>query len=230
MKLKSTTIVASLILAAGLFCLGWSIRSGINNMASRDREVSVKGLAEKEVQANQVTWPIQYSIAGDDLIALYDKMTINNQKIVKFLTTNGIPESDISIGTPDTYNATTNRYSSDTFKYNYSLSCTVTVSTSKVEKVQELLQRQGELLKEGIPFSNSYIDYEYTLLNQVKPTLLAEATKNARDAASQFAKDSGSKVGKMKSANQGQISIDDTSNPAIKKIRVVSTIVYYLED
>lgn len=230
MKLNVTTIVASLLVAIGLSFLGWFIRSGINNMAYRDREVTVKGLAEKEVNANSVIWPIQYSLAGNDLLALYDQMTLDNKKIVSFLTSNGIPEADISIGTPDTYNATTNRYSSDSFKYNYSLNCTVTVTTSKVDTVQQLLQRQGELLKEGIPFSNSYIDYQYTLLNDVKPKMLAEATKNARSAASQFAKDSGSKVGKMKSAYQGQFSIDDTSNPAIKKIRVVSTIVYYLED
>ena len=84
------TIVGALLIAAGIFFLGIFIKAGIDNMAFRDRQVTVKGLAEREVQANRVTWPIQYSVAGDDLLALYDQMTRNNEKIVNFLTTNGI--------------------------------------------------------------------------------------------------------------------------------------------
>ena len=225
------TIVGALLIAAGIFFLGIFIKAGIDNMAFRDRQVTVKGLAEREVQANRVTWPIQYSVAGDDLLALYDQMTRNNEKIVNFLTTNGIEKSEISINPPDTYNATTNQYSSGNFRYNYSLTCNVTVTTSKVDKVRQLLDRQSELLKEGIPYSNSYINYEYTALNDIKPEMIAEATKNAREAAARFAEDSGSKVGKMKTASQGQFSIEHQSaTPFIKKARVVSTIVYYLED
>lgn len=231
MKLNASTVTGSLLIAAGIFFLGLFIKAGIDNMAFRDRQVTVKGLAEKEVMANRVTWPIQYSVAGDDLLSLYDQVTANNAKIVKFLTDNGIDKNEISVNPPDTYNATTNQYSSGNFRYNYSLSCTVTVTTSKVTKVRELLDRQTELLKEGIPYSNSYINYEYTALNDIKPGMIAEATKNARAAAAQFAEDSGSKVGKMKTASQGQFSIDDEpSTPFMKKVRVVSTIVYYLED
>lgn len=232
MKRNYLPIVSALLIAAGIFFLGVFIKSGTDNMAFRDRQVTVKGLAEREVQANRVTWPIQFSVAGDDLLSLYDQVTKYNDKIVKFLTTNGIDKSEISINPPDTYNATTNQYSSGNFRYNYSLTCNVTVTTDKVAKVRELLDRQAELLKEGIPYSNSYIDYEYTALNEIKPDMIAEATRNAREAAAQFAEDSGSKVGKMKTASQGQFSIESqsSSTPFIKKVRVVSTIVYYLED
>ena len=230
MKTGPTNIIAALLIAVGITLLGLFINSGINNLAFRDRQVTVKGLAEREVEANNVNWPMQYSVAGNDLMSLYDQITAYNNKIVAFLTSNGITAGEISIGTPDTYNALTNQYSSGNFKYNYSLSCTVTVTSSKVKLVQELIGRQSELLKEGIPISNSYINYQYTALNDIKPDMIAEATKNAREAAAQFAKDSGSKVGKMKTANQGQFSIEDTSNPILKKVRVVSTIVYYLED
>lgn len=230
MKLNPSTVVASLLIAAGIALMGLFIKGGIDNMAFRDRQVTVKGLAEKEVEANCVTWPIQYSIAGDNLLPLYDQMTANNAKILKFLTSNGISREDITIGTPDTYNNTTNQYSSTAFKYNYSLTCTVTVSTSKVKEVRALLDRQSELLKEGVPFSNNYINYEYTALNDIKPSMIAEATTNAREAAAQFAKDSGSTVGKMKTASQGQFTIENTSNPSILKVRVVTNIVYYLED
>ena len=226
MKRSYLILISAALVAAGIFFLGVFIKSGIDNMAFRDRQVTVKGLAEREVEANRVTWPIQFSVAGNDLLSLYDQVTRYNEKIVTFLTTNGIDKNP-----PDTYNATTNQYSSGNFKYNYSLTCNVTVTTSKVAKVRELLDRQAELLKEGIPYSNSYINYEYTALNDIKPTMIAEATKNARDAAARFAEDSGSKVGKMKTASQGQFSIEDQSaTPFLKKVRVVTTIVYYLED
>lgn len=231
MKRSYLPVVSALLIAIGIFFLGVFIKSGIDNMAFRDRQVTVKGLAEREVEANRVTWPIQFSVAGDELLSLYDQVTRYNTKIVEFLTTNGIDKDEITINPPDTYNATTNQYSSGNFRYNYSLTCNVTVTTSKVAKVRELLDRQAELLKEGIPYSNSYINYEYTALNDIKPAMIAEATKNARDAAARFAEDSGSKVGKMKTASQGQFSIEDqSSTPFLKKVRVVTTIVYYLED
>ena len=207
------------LVGAGIFFSGLFIKSGIDNIAYRDRTVSVRGLAERTVESDYVTWPIQYRVAGNDLISLYDQVTANNAIIVKFLTSNGIAKEDISVNPPDTYNATTNQYSSGNFRYNYSLTCNVTVTTEKVAKVRELLDRQAELLKEGIPYSNSYIDYEYTALNEIKPDMIAEATKNAREAAAQFAEDSGSKVGKMKTASQGQFSIESqsSSTPFIKR-------------
>jgi len=222
----------ALIVSAGIIILGLCIKGGVDNIAFRDREVTVRGLAEREVEANLVTWPITYNIAGDDLQGIYDKVSTNNDIIIRFLTSNGITRDEISVNPPDTYDATSNRYASDSFRYKYALSSTVTVTTKKVKKVRELLNRQAELLKEGVAFSNSYINYQYTDLNSIKPEMIAEATKNARTAADRFAADSQSRVGKIKTASQGQFSIDDSdsSTPYIKKIRVVSTIVYYLED
>lgn len=220
------------LICIGLLGLGGFLKGGLDNLAFRDRQVSVRGLAERTVEADYVTWPISYSVAGNNLISLYDQVTSYNNKITRFLTTNGIPADDISINPPDTYNAMTNQYSSSNFQYDYSLSCTVTVATENVKKVRELLNRQSELLKEGVPYSNSYINYEYRGLNTIKPEMIAEATKNAREAAQKFAVDSDSKVGKMKSASQGQFSIEDLagSTPYLKKVRVVSSVVYYLED
>ena len=229
--MKASVISAGLI-AVGMVILGFVLKAGIDNIAFRDREVTVRGLAEREVPADLVTWPITYSLAGNDLQILYNNVSSNNAVIVKFLTSNGISEDEISVNPPDTYDATSNRYRSDSFAYNYSINCTVTVTTKKVQKVRELLNRQSELLKEGIAFSNSYINYQFTGLNAIKPEMIAEATKNARAAADQFAADSDSRVGKIKTASQGQFSIEDSdsSTPFIKKVRVVSTIIYYLED
>lgn len=225
-------LMPALLIAIGIIILGICIKTGIDNIAFRDRIVTVRGLAEKEVPADLVTWPITYSLAGNNLQNLYDQVSKNNDIIVNFLTSNGINRDEISVNPPDTYDATSNRYRSDSFSYNYSINCTVTVTTRQVDKVRELLNRQTELLKEGVAFSNSYINYQFTGLNAIKPEMIAEATKNARAAADQFAADSESRVGKIKTASQGQFSINDSdsSTPYLKKVRVVSTIVYYLED
>jgi len=229
---KLNAIIPSAIIGVAIVILGFALKAGIDNIAFRDREVTVKGLAEREVKADLVTWPISYSIAGDDLSSLYDQVSRNNEKIISFLTSNGISREEISVNPPDTYNAMSNQYRSGTFNYNYSITSTVSVTTTKVDKVRELLNRQSELLKDGVAFSNSYINYQFTGLNKIKPEMIGEATKAARAAAAQFAADSESRVGKIKSANQGQFSIDDvdSSTPYMKKVRVVSTIVYYLED
>lgn len=231
--MKSISKIApALLLAVGIVILGFTLKAGVDIIAFRDREVTVRGLAEREVPADLVTWPITYSLAGNNLQTIYDQVSKNNDIIVKFLTSNGISQDEISVNPPDTYDATSNRYRSDSFNYNYSINCTVTVTTDKVEKVRQLLNRQSDLLKEGIAFSNSYINYQFTGLNSIKPEMIAEATKNARAAANQFAADSESHIGKIKTASQGQFSIEDSdsSTPYIKKVRVVSTIVYYLED
>lgn len=194
--------------------------------------MTVRGLAERQVMANEVTWPITFNIAGDDLTTIYDNVSRTDSIIVRFLTSSGITRDEISVAPPSTYNAAANQYGSSTFKYKYSLESTVTVTTKKVDKVRELLGRQAELLKEGVAFSNSYINYRYTDLNAIKPAMIEEATKNARLAADKFAADSHSKVGKIKTASQGQFTIDDSdsSTPWLKNVRVVSTIVYYIED
>lgn len=224
--------IPSLLIALSIVILGLCLKSGIDNFTFRDREVTVRGLAERQVMANEVTWPITFNIAGDDLTAIYDNVSRTDSIIVRFLTSSGITRDEISVAPPSTYNAAANQYGSSTFKYKYSLESTVTVTTKKVDKVRELLGRQAELLKEGVAFSNSYINYRYTDLNAIKPAMIEEATKNARLAADKFAADSHSKVGKIKTASQGQFTIDDSdsSTPWLKNVRVVSTIVYYIED
>lgn len=224
--------IPSLLIALSIVILGLCLKSGIDNFTFRDREVTVRGLAERQVMANEVTWPITFNIAGDDLTTIYDNVSRTDSIIVRFLTSSGITRDEISVAPPSTYNAAANQYGSSTFKYKYSLESTVTVTTKKVDKVRELLGRQAELLKEGVVFSNSYINYRYTDLNAIKPAMIEEATKNARLAADKFAADSHSKVGKIKTASQGQFTIDDSdsSTPWLKNVRVVSTIVYYIED
>lgn len=224
-------IVFPLILAVGMLVLGLCIRSGFSSLSTKNRFVDVRGLAERTVKANQVTWPVQYTITGDDLPALYQQCTDKNKIVLDFLTSNGIPASEISVNPPNIDDISANAWN-DKARFKYSLTSTMTVLTTQVDKVRELLNRQGELLNQGIAFANLSINYTYTDLNKIKPEMIVEATKNAREAAEQFAKDSESVLGKIKTATQGYFSIEDSdpSTPYVKNIRVVTNVTYYLED
>ncbi|MDD5838485.1 MAG: SIMPL domain-containing protein [Bacteroidales bacterium] len=224
-------IVFPLILAVGMLALGLCIRSGFSSLSTKNRFVDVRGLAERTVKANQVTWPVQYTITGDDLPALYQQCTDKNKIVLDFLTSNGIPASEISVNPPNIDDISANAWN-DKARFKYSLTSTMTVLTTQVDKVRELLNRQGELLNQGIAFANLSINYTYTDLNKIKPEMIVEATKNAREAAEQFAKDSESVLGKIKTATQGYFSIEDSdpSTPYVKNIRVVTNVTYYLED
>ena len=225
------------IIAAGLLLSGVMVRQGIRAWMDSNRTVSVKGLAEMEVPANQVTWPLVYKILGSDLNSLYNDIHRMNTTIAQFLKEKGIEDSEISIGAPEIYDQLADRYSSERpSQYRYNVTTVITVTSKKVDLVRSLISEQGELLKRGIAITTSdyryNVVYEYTDLNSIKPQMIEEATKNARKAGEKFAKDSDSELGKIQNANQGQFSITDrdANTPYIKKVRVVTTIDYSLED
>ncbi|MCH5329932.1 MAG: SIMPL domain-containing protein [Alistipes sp.] len=224
----------ALLIAAGLVGMGAFLYAAINNIAFRDRQVVVRGLAEREVPANKVTWPLVVKTVGNDLQQLYRQVNSNNQTVMNFLIENGIPENEISIGAPDLFDKDAQTWQSNA-TYRYNITEVITVTSSQVEKVIELIRRQGELLKMGVALSNDYehrTTYEYTGLNDIKPEMIAEATRNAREAALKFSDDSKSRLGKIKTAVQGQFSISDRDayTPWIKNIRVVTSVTYYLKD
>ena len=226
--------VPALLIALGLAVLGAFMYSAINNIAYRDRQVVVRGLAEREVLANKVTWPLVVKTLGNDLQQLYRQLNTNTETVVKFLTENGIPAEEISIGAPTVFDKDAQTWQSNA-TYRYNVTEVITVTSSQVEKVNALINRQGELLKFGVALNNDYehrTTYEYTGLNEIKPEMIAEATRNAREAALKFSDDSDSKLGKIKTAVQGQFSISDRDSytPWIKNIRVVTSVTYYLKD
>ena len=216
-------IIPSLLIALGLLALGLAIRSGIVRVSDNSRVVTVRGLSEREVKANKVTWPISYTLVGNDLPSLYSQMQTNNNVIIKYLTSNGLTAEEYSTGAGAVTDNQADRYSSNAPLYRYNIKGNVT-------------DNQGEIIKQGIAVSpdnwNNRTIYEYTELNSIKPDMIADATKNAREAANKFAADSGSKIGKIKTAQQGQFSIEDRDpyTPFIKKVRVVTYIDYFIED
>lgn len=224
------------ILAIGMVLLGFFIKSGIEGFKEKDRAVNVKGLAEMEVPANKVIWPLMYKIVGNDLLTLYNSINDKNDAIVRFLKSNNIKESEISVSAPEIIDMQAERYSSSPSPFRYNVTSVITVSSENVDQVRKLIGEQSELLKQGIAVTGGdyryNVQYEFTKLNDVKPQMIEEATKNARLAAEKFAKDSDSKLGKIRNAYQGQFTITDrdANTPYIKSIRVVTTLDYYLED
>lgn len=234
--LSNFRLIPALLIALGIVALGLCIRSGLDAFSSRDRVVAVRGLCEREVKANKVTWPIVYKVVGNDLPSLYAQINTSNATIVAFLTSNGLTKTEISINAPEVVDLQAERYGDNNRPFRYNVTSVITVTSAQVDKVNDLIKQQGELLKQGIAITTGEYNYrtiyEYTDLNSVKPDMIAEATKNAREAANKFADDSDSKLGKIKDARQGQFSIDDRDpyTPYIKKIRVVTYLNYYLED
>jgi len=226
----------ALLLALGLVFLGMFISRGLGKFQANSRVVTVRGLSEREVNANKVTWPIVSKHLGNDLTLLYQEVEATNQAIVKFLRTNGLTEQEYSVNAPKVQDMRADNYGGPQSPYRYNVTSVVVVTSSQVRKVNELMTKQSELMAQGIAIVagdyNYQTLYEFTELNKIKPDMVADATKNARKAARKFSEDSNSKLGKIKSASQGQFSIEDRDQytPYIKRVRVVSTIEYYLED
>jgi len=226
-------IIAACVIGFAIIVLGFALRSGIVAFKDMDRSVTVKGLAEKEVNADKVTWPLVYKELGNDPAEMYDLLTQKNKKVLAFLKSAGIKESDISVNPPVISDRQADNYSNEIMNYRYRATSVITVTSTEVEKVRALMRRQSELMKQGIALvseeygSNSVV-YEFTGLNKVKPDMIEEATKNARKTAQKFADDSGSSLGEIRNAQQGQFSIEDrdANTPYIKRLRVVNTVEY----
>jgi len=229
-------IIEAAIIAIGITLLGYMIRSGIDSFKERERVVSVKGLAEMELPADKVVWPLMYKDIGNDLLSLYNNIQTKNSTIITFLKSNGITGEEISVTPPEIIDMEAERYSAQAPQYRYNATSVITVSSTDVEKVRKLIAEQTELLKQGVAITGGdyrySILYEFTGLNEIKPGMIEEATKNARMAAEKFAFDSGSKLGKIRNASQGQFTITDrdANTPYIKNIRVVTTVNYYLRN
>lgn len=225
----------AIIVAVGLLLLGNQLRKGISEFIAKDRIVTVKGLAEMEVPADKVVWPLMFKDIGNDPAVLYANINKKNQTIVAFLKSRGIQEEEISIAAPEIIDMEAERYGAQNVNYRYNATSVITVTSSRVEAVRQLMGEQAELLKQGIAITGGdyryNVTYSFTKLNDVKPQMIEEATRNARAAAEKFAKDSDSRLGKIRNASQGQFVIEDrdSNTPYIKSIRVVTTVNYYLK-
>lgn len=227
-------LYSGMFIMVGLVVLGLMIPRAVGKYRSYDRTVNVKGLCEKEVMADKVIWPVVYKVMADDIQSIYDQTDRNNATIKAFLESGGVDASEITVSVPQISDKYANEYGSNDRAFRYIATNVMTVCTDKVEVVLELMSKQSELLKKGIVTGgNSWenpVEFKYEGLNGIKPEMIEEATKNAREAAEKFAKDSDSRLGKIKTANQGTFTIEnrDSNTPYIKKVRVVTSVTYYL--
>lgn len=229
--------VLGLFIFLGLTVLGYQLAGGLKDFKEFERNVTVKGLSEREVSADIVIWPIVFTEADNDLEALYQVIDTSKTKIVDFLAARGIAAQAISYSMPSVTDKSAQQYGgSPAAPFRYTAVQTVTVYSAQVDLVRKTMAELSELGKSGIAFKGDQhlheIEYLYNGLNDLKPEMIQEATAKAREVAEKFAQDSNSRLGKIRQASQGQFSISsrDRNNPHIKKIRVVSTVTYQLVD
>ena len=228
----SKMLLPSIAIVAGLALLGFFVSKGLTSIANQEQYVTVKGLAERDVLANKVVWPLPYKCVSNDMQTLYDNIEKNRNIVLSFLKEGGITDDEIVISAPAVTDRLAQSYIPDNIKFRYQAEAVITVISPQVEKVIELMGKQIELMKDGVIISDEYsyqTQFEYTALNDIKPALVEEATRNARAVAQKFAEDSDCKLGNIKQATQGQFSItSDETTPQIKNIRVVTTVKYAL--
>ncbi len=234
---KQNSLVLGIFILLGLTSLGYLLGSSALKYKEYERTVTVKGLSEKEFGADIVIWPIQFTAAGNNLEELYEAIDQNTSKISAFLTAKGIDKKEVSFAAPSITDKSAQQYGGhQKAEFRYTAIQTVTVYSSFIDSVRKVMGELSELGKQGIVFTGgnyqSQTEYLFTRLNEIKPEMIEEATRKAREVAEKFASDSKSSLGKIRKATQGQFSISarDKNNPHIKKVRVVSTVEYYLSD
>jgi hypothetical protein len=232
----SNLVVGAMAVALGLLGLGLILKSAALDVKAMDRTVIVKGLAEKDVLADTVIWPLQFSDADNNLEALISRIEGKNDAIIAFLKLHGFDDDEISLGMQSVQDQHVKEYVSNNQKFRYIARSNIIVYTHSPDKVKHAMAKVIQLAKQNIVITQdnyqTQVEYIFSGLNDIKPTMVQEATQKAREVANKFAKDSESKLGKIKSARQGQFTITDrdANTPQIKQVRVVTSVEYYLSD
>jgi len=234
-------LVSSVVLALGIAVGGFFPGYYYYQSRMESNFVTVKGLAEMDVRADLGVWDIKYVVTGNDLATAQAEMEAQQKIILSFLKNLGFEDAEVAVKRTETNDLMANPYRNESVgSARYILTQSVQVTSQNVDLVEKAINSTGSLISKGIVFdSNNYnpVSYIFTKINDIKPQILEEATKNAEAAANEFAKSSGTKVGKIRKANQGVFSIlprEQTANAMEmnsieKKVRVVSTVEYYLD-
>ena len=223
-------IISSVIVALGLCCAGILVYCGLSNIAFKDRFVTVKGLSEKDVQADYVSWPLHFAVSGNNLQQLSLDRSQQAQRIETFLQQKGFTAEDMHRGTVSLNDNWDNYYTTRRPEFHYTLNSSVVLSTRKVSLLVSNPDLVNEMIEKGILVQSWGMDYQYKSLTELKPSMVAEATQNARVVAQRFADDAQCQLGSIRNANQGQFTMEnDSEQPWLIHIRVVSTLQYYLK-
>ena len=205
-----------------------------------ERNVTVRGVSERDVTANLATWSVDFSNKGTELGPVQESVDRQARAVRSFFQRSGFRLQDVSDSGVSVSRERHTDSEGRPLPDELTVSRTVQLRTSDVMNVRAAYAHQAELLREGVELSGSRVAYTFTRLNDLKPEMIAEANRNARRSAEQFARDSGASVGRIKSASQGYFSIgprdgeecEECSSTAgtspFQKVRVVTTIDYDL--
>lgn len=221
------------LLTIGLIAGGYLLGDGLLRAKMADRSVTVRGLAERDVSADLATWTIAYSAQSTDLQSAQTDIDRDTTAITTFFKELGFKADALK-----PTGANVNQYSNNGIPQ-YTIRQRLSLRTDDIDKAQAAVARQFDLVRRGVVLEDgSGMSYTFTKLDEIKPEMVAEATKDARKSAEQFAEDSGTDVGGIKSATQGYFSIDSRDGDAggygvtdtpYKKVRVVTTVNFYLD-
>ncbi len=235
--MKNLDWLKVVVLALAIVIAGYFVGNMHKTGKQYDRYVQVKGLSEREVNADLAVWPISIVLTGNDLATLKGQLEKQNEDVYQFFVKQGFKSEDITRGMVNISDANANQYNTgQNNRFRYVAQSDFTVRTREIEKLQKALEASLELMSKGIVLGSKNqwrpIEYVFTGLNELKPSMIEEATKNAREVAEKFARDSNSEVGEIRIARQGLFSINDRdqNTPQIKIVRVVSTFDFQLED
>ncbi|MFA6585569.1 MAG: SIMPL domain-containing protein [Candidatus Paceibacterota bacterium] len=224
--MENTKSYSKLLIGIALLVFSVVFFLSAQNFSKQGSYIEVKGLSEKIVKADTAIWSINFEVKSNNVDSLYADIEKNVTTIKNFLKTKGFEDSEINIAPVNTYQDT---YKDALFRYNSTTQ--LSVYTKKVDLVKSASKDTLILVKNGIVMNQNSVNFEFSDINSVKPEMLAEALKNAKDTAQKIAQDSGSSLGGLHRGNQGVFDITDkdSGSPEYKKIRLVSTLQFLLK-
>jgi len=247
--MNDTTAASRHWLPAGLLALGvlgggLLVGRGFTESRLGDRFATVKGVAERDVEADLAVWTIQFSAGGNSLAEVQRTVARNQQLTLDFLADHGIATELVQVEGLRVVDAAANPYQQGPISNRFSITQTIIVRSEEPRVVQAASQDVGALVEAGVvlvsgqEYGPGGPTYLFRGLNDIKPEMLAEATARAREAAVEFANDSGSELGGIRRANQGVFEIlprdpapgVTEQNRIEKTVRVVATVEYFLRD
>jgi hypothetical protein len=228
---RLSLLVSALFVAVGLASAGYFIGQGVAGRNDGRRIISVKGLSEKEVPASVAIWNVGYAVTGNQLDEINKKLSDNTKAVVAFLKQAGFDEKEMAVQPPALHDTSTDSRDKDTPPppERYSAHQSVLLRTARVDAVKPALASASNLMMSGVLLSGgNQPEYIFNQLNEIKPGMIQEATKNARIAAEQFSRDSQTTLGKLRNASQGWFQVEnrDQATPERKIVRVVVDVVY----
>ena len=234
--MKNTSWLKIGLLSIAIITAGFFVSETLWKSTKNNRKVNVKGLSEREVKANLAVWPMEITITDNNLTSLNKEIERQKKIVLTFFKQKGFTDAEINAGVSNITDAKANLYGNNKQNFRYLSRTEITLRTTDIAKVKSAQKESINLASQGILINSKNtwrpVEYLFTGLNSIKPEMIEEATKKAKEVAEKFAQDSNSKVGKIQSATQGLFSISnrDSNTPDIKKVRVVTTVIYFLED